>query len=151
MVKSLGADVVIDYKKQDFEKVLSGYDVVLNSLDGDTLQKSLNVLKPGGKLISISGPPDPDFAREKGLSWFFRQVMRLLSVGIRRKAKGRQISYSFLFMRANGDQLSQITSLVEAGIIRPVMDLGFPFEATNEALAFIETGRSKGKVVVKLR
>ena len=151
LVKSLGADVVIDYKKQDFEKVLSGYDVVLNSLDGDTLQKSLNVLKPGGKLISISGPPDPDFAREQGLNWFLQQVMRLLSFGIRRKAKGRQISYSFLFMRANGEQLSQITSLIEAGIIRPVMDRVFPFEATNEALAYIETGRSKGKVVVKLR
>src|SRR5687768_1357592 len=93
LVKSLGADVVIDYKEQDFEKVLSGYDVVLNSLDGDTLQKSLNVLKPGGKLISISGPPDPDFAREQGLNWFLQQVMRLPSFGIRRKAKGRQISY----------------------------------------------------------
>jgi NADPH:quinone reductase-like Zn-dependent oxidoreductase len=151
LVKSLGADVVIDYKKQDFEKVLSGYDVVVNSLDGDTLQKSLNVLKPGGKLISISGPPDPDFAREQGLNWFLQQVMRLLSFGIRRKAKGREISYSFLFMRANGEQLSQITSLIEAGIIRPVIDRVFRFEATNEALAYIETGRSKGKVVVKLR
>lgn len=151
LVRSLGADVVIDYKKEDFEKVLSGYDVVLNSLDGDTLQKSLNVLKPGGKLISISGPPDPAFAREKGLNWFLQQVLRLLSFGIRRKAKGRGVSYSFLFMRANGAQLSQITSLIEAGIGRPIMDRVFPFEATNEALAYIETGRSKGKVVVKLR
>lgn len=62
--------MVIDYKKEDFENILSGYDVVLNSLDGDTLQKSLSVLKPGGKLISISGPPDPAFAREQGLNWF---------------------------------------------------------------------------------
>jgi len=151
LVKSLGADVVIDYKRKDFEKVLSDYDVVLNSLDADTLRKSLSVLKPGGKLISISGPPDPDFAREQGLNWFLKQVMRLLSFGIRRKAKGRRIGYSFLFMRANGEQLSQITSLIEAGIIRPVMDRVFPFEATNEALAYVEAGRSKGKVVVKLR
>lgn len=151
LVKSLGADVVIDYKSQDFEKVLSGYDVVLNSLGSDTLQKSLNVLKPGGKLISISGPPDPDFARELGLSWFLQQVMRLLSFSIRRKARGRRVSYSFLFMTANGGQLGQITSLIEAGIIRPVMDRVFPFEKTNEALTYIETGRSKGKVVVKLR
>jgi NADPH:quinone reductase-like Zn-dependent oxidoreductase len=150
LVKSLGADVVIDYKKQDFEKVLSGYDVVLNSLDGDTLEKSLNVLKPGGKLISISGPPDPDFAREQGLNWLLQQVMRHLSKSIRRKAEGRQIGYSFLFMRANGEQLSQIASLIDAGIIRPVMDRVFPFEATNEALAYVETGRAKGKVVVKL-
>ena len=151
LVKSLGADVVIDYKKQDFENVLSGYDVVLNSLDGNTLQKSLSVLKPGGKLISISGPPDPEFAREQGLNWFLQQVLRLLSFGIRRKAKGRSVSYSFLFMRANGAQLSQITSLIETGIIRPVMDRIFPFKATNEAMAYVETGRSKGKAVIKIR
>lgn len=151
LVRSLGADVVIDYKKQDFEKVLSGYDVVLNSLEGDTLQKSLSVLKPGGKLISISGPPDPHFARQQGLNWFLRQVLRLLSLGIRRKAAGRGVGYSFLFMRADGGQLSQITSLIEAGIIRPIIDRVFPFEATNEAMAYIETGRSKGKAVIKIR
>ncbi len=142
---------MIDYKKQDFETVLSGYDVVLNSLDGDTLQKSLSVLKPGGKLISLSGPPDPDFARQQGLNWFLRQVLRLLSFSIRAKAKCRGVRYSFLFMRADGGQLSQITSLIEAGIIRPIIDRVFPFEATNEALAYTETGRSKGKVVVTLR
>ena len=150
LVRSLGADVVIDYKKQDFEKVLSGYDVVLNSLDGDTLHKSLNVLKPGGKLISISGPPDVAFAREQGLNWFLRQVMRFLSFGIRRKAKRHRVNYSFLFMRANGDQLGEITSLIESDIIRPVVDRVFPFEATNEALAYVEAGHSKGKVVVKV-
>lgn len=151
LVKSLGADVVIDYKKQEFDKVLSGYDVVLNSLDGDTLQKSLSVLRPGGKLISISGPPDPQFARQQGLNWFLCQVMRLLSFGIRRKAKARKVGYSFLFMRADGGQLGEITSLIEAGIIRPIMDRVFPFEATNEALTYIDTGRSKGKVVVTLK
>ncbi|KRA61902.1 NADPH:quinone oxidoreductase [Caulobacter sp. Root655] len=151
LVRGLGADVVIDYKTQDFAKVLSGYDVVLNSLDGDTLLKSLDVLKPGGKLISISGPPDPDFAREQGLNWVLRQVLGRVSAGIRKKAKARQVSYSFLFMRASGEQLSQITALIEAGIIRPVVDRIFPFEATNEALAYIETGRAKGKVVVRLK
>src|SRR5687768_2220875 len=101
LVKSLGADVVIDYKKEDFEKLLSGYDVVLNSLSKDTLEKSLKVLQPGGKLTSISGPPDVAFARENGLNWFLRQVMRLLSSGIRQKAKRHGVSYSFVFMRAN--------------------------------------------------
>ncbi|MCX2721222.1 NADP-dependent oxidoreductase [Roseibium salinum] len=151
LVRSLGADIVIDYKKQDFEKVLSGYDVVLNSLGGDTLKKSLRVLKPGGKLISISGPPDLDFAREQELSWFLHQALRLLSFSIRRKAKHRRVSYSFLFMRADGAQLGQITSLIEAGIIRPVIDRTFPFEATNEAMAYIATGRSKGKTVIKIQ
>jgi len=151
LVKSLGADVVVDYKKEDFEKVLSGYDVVLNSLDKNTLEKSLKVLKPGGKLISISGPPDVLFAREIGLNWFLQQIMRLLSFGIRKKAKQRGVSYSFVFMRANGEQLSKITSLIESGIIRPVIDRIFPFEATNDALAYLETGRAKGKVVIKVR
>ena len=151
LVKSLGADVVIDYKKQDFEKVLSGYDVVLNSLDSGTLHKSLSVLNPGGMLISISGPPDPDFAVEQQTNWMVRQLFRVLSFGIRSKAKRHGVRYSFLFMRASGEQLSRITSLIEAGTIRPVMDRVFPFEATNEALARVETGRAKGKVVVKVK
>ncbi|SCM76632.1 Zn-dependent oxidoreductase, NADPH:quinone reductase [uncultured Pleomorphomonas sp.] len=151
LVRNLGADVAIDYKTQDFEKTLSGYDVVLNSLGADTLEKSLAVLKPGGKLISISGPPDVEFARQQGLNFILRQVLRILSLRIRRKAGARRVNYSFLFMRSNGEQLSQITPLMESGTILPVMDRIFPFEATNEALAYIETGRSKGKVVVKVR
>jgi NADPH:quinone reductase-like Zn-dependent oxidoreductase len=148
LVKSLGADVVIDYKKDDFEKILSGYDVVLNSQDAKTLEKSLGVLKPGGQLISISGPPDPAFARELGLNLVLKLVMRLLSRGIRKKAKRVGISYSFLFMRAQGQQLSEITSLIESGVIRPVVDKVFPFEKTGDALAYVETGRAKGKVVI---
>src|SRR6266436_872467 len=133
LVKSLGADIVIDYRKDDFEKLLHDYDVVLNSLGGETLEKSLRVLKPGGKLISISGPPDPDFAKDMGASWILRQVMRLLSYRIRKKAKRHRVSYSFLFMRASGDQLHEITSLIDSGIIRPVVDRVFPFESTKEA------------------
>jgi len=151
LVKSLGANVVIDYRKEDFAKVLNDYDVVLNSLGKETLDKSLRVLKPGGKLISISGPPDVAFAKENGLNWIFRQVMRLLSFDIQRKAKRHGISYSFVFMRANGEQLSKITSLIESGVIRPVVDRIFPFLATNEAMDYLATGRAKGKVVVNVR
>lgn len=151
LVRSLGAETVIDYRKQDFSSLLSGYDMALNSLDGDTLGKSLAVLKPGGKLISISGPPDPAFARDQGLNIVVRQVMRLLSWNIRRKARARGVGYSFLFMRANGAQLARITTLIEAGAIRPVVDKVFPFEQLNDALTYIDTGRAKGKVVIKLR
>lgn len=151
LVRGLGADVVVDYRKDDFEKALSGYDVVLNSQDAKTLEKSLNVLKPGGKLISISGPPDPEFAREKGLNMMLRLILRLLSRGIRTKARRRGMTFSFLFMWAQGDQLGKITSLIESGTIRPVVDRVFPFEATNEALAYVESGRAKGKVVIKVR
>ena len=151
LVKSLGADIVIDYKTQDFEDVLRDYDVVLNSQDGKTLEKSLRVLKAGGKLISISGPPDPEFGREIGAPRFVKLIMRLLSSGIRRKAKSRGVSFSFLFMRANGSQLREITGLFDAGVIRPVIDRVFPFEATNEAMAYVESGRAKGKVVIKVK
>jgi alcohol dehydrogenase len=151
LVKALGADVAVDYKTQDFEDVLRDYDVVLNSQDGKTLEKSLRVLKGGGKLISISGPPDPDFASAIKASWLVKLVVRLLSAGVRRRALARRVSYSFLFMRANGSQLREITRLVEAGGIRPVVDRVFSFESTNDALAYVESGRAKGKVVIKVR
>ena len=151
MVRSLGADIVIDYKQDDFENVLSDYDVVLNSLDKVTLEKSLRVLKPGGKLISISGPPDAAFARSLGASWVLRMVTGALSYRIRAKATRRHVHYSFLFMRANGDQLTEITSLIDDGIIRPVIDRVFPFASTKEAMAYVEAGRAKGKVVVSLK
>jgi NADPH:quinone reductase-like Zn-dependent oxidoreductase len=125
--------------------------VVLNSLGKDTLEKSLKILKPGGKLISISGPPDMAFAKESGLNWFLQQVMRLLSLGIRRKAKRHGISYSFVFMRANGEQLSKITSLIESGVVRQVVDRIFPFQAPNEAMDYLATGRAKGKIVINVR
>lgn len=150
-VKALGADVVIDYKQQDFANELRDFDVVLNSLGADVLEKSIKVLKPGGQLISLSGPPTAQFAQEQGLSWMLRQVMRLLSSGIRRKARKHGVSYTFLFMRANGVQLQKITSLIEAGVIKPVIDRSFPFESTAEALRYVEQGRSKGKVTITIK
>ena len=149
-VKALGADVVVDYKQSDFETVLSGYDVVLNSQDGETLGKSFNVLKAGGQVISISGPPDVAFAKDQKLAWPFQQLMRLLSFSARKKAKAKNASYSFLFMKASGEQLRQIALLVESGVIRPVVDKVFPFSSTNEAMTYVESGRAKGKVVIKL-
>ncbi|EJM67581.1 Zn-dependent oxidoreductase, NADPH:quinone reductase [Pseudomonas sp. GM50] len=150
-VKALGADVVIDYKQQDFANELRDFDVVLNSLGADVLEKSVKVLQPGGQLISLSGPPTAEFAQEQGLSWMLRQVMRLLSSGIRRKARKHGVSYTFLFMRANGVQLQKITSLIEAGVIKPVIDRSFPFESTAQALRYVEQGRSKGKVTITIK
>lgn len=151
LVKRLGADVVIDYKTQDFEDVLHDYDAVLNSQDGKTLEKSLRVLKRGGQLISISGPPDPEFGKAIAAPGFVRLAMRLLSAGVRRKARGLGVGYAFLFMKANGAQLREITRLIEGGAIRPVIDKVFPFESTPEAMAYVDSGRAKGKVVVKVK
>jgi NADPH:quinone reductase-like Zn-dependent oxidoreductase len=150
-VKRLGADIVIDYRKDDFETILHDYDAVLDTLGGEALEKSLRVLKPGGKLISISGPPDPDFAKDIGSTWILRLAMRLLSYRIRKRAKRHHVSYAFLFMRPSGDQLREIGALIDSGIIRPVVDRVFPFASTKEALAYVEKGRAKGKVIVKVR
>jgi alcohol dehydrogenase len=151
LVKGLGADVVIDYRTEDFEAVLSGYDLVLHSQDGKALAKSLRVLKQGGRLISISGPPDPAFGQAIRAPGWMQLVLRLLSAGARRRARGLGVDYEFLFMRAHGGQLKEITRLIEAGAIRPVVDKVFPFDATNEALAYVDSGRAKGKVVIKVR
>lgn len=151
MLKSLGVDVLIDYKKDDFEKVLKGYDLVLNSQDIKTLEKSLTILKPGGKVISISGPPTKVFAVEAKLPWFMKLATGLLSWGIRKKAKKLNVDYSFLLMKSSGQQLTEMTKLIEAGAILPVMDKIFPLEKINEALSYIDSGRAKGKVVVKVK
>jgi 2-desacetyl-2-hydroxyethyl bacteriochlorophyllide A dehydrogenase len=147
-VRELGADVIVDYKTTDFEQELKDYDVVLDTQGGKTLEKSLNVLKRGGRLISISGPPDQAFAEAINPNWFLKCVIPLLSWSIRNKAKKRGITYSFLFMQPSGPQLSKISELVEAGKIKPVVDQTYDFAQIKEALQYVNTGRSKGKVVL---
>lgn len=151
LVRGLGADVIVDYKKEDFSTQLSDYDLVLHSQDSKTLGKSWRVLRPGGRLVSISGPPDPNFADQIGAPWFVKLFTRLASSGARRAAKRRGATFSFLFMRANGEQLQEIATLIDAGVIRAVVDKVFPFKSTNEALSYVETGRARGKVVIAVK
>ena len=150
LVRSLGADVVVDYTKRDFADVLSGYDVVLDSLGGEKLEKSLTVLKPGGRAIGVAGPPDPGFATQLGAPGFIGVVMGLLSRKVRKQARRLGVSYSFLFMQANGTQLRELASLYDAGHLRPLIDTTFPFDQALEALAHVEQGRANGKVVITL-
>jgi NADPH:quinone reductase-like Zn-dependent oxidoreductase len=150
LVRSLGADIVIDYRTQDFAEVLSGYDVVLESLGGENLEKSLTILKPGGQAIGVSGPPDPAFAKQLGAPRFIGVAMGLLSRKVRSQARKLGVSYSFLFMQANGGQLRELAALYDAGQLRPVIDRTFPFDQTLEALAYVEHGRANGKVVITL-
>ena len=148
-VRDLGADLVIDYRTQDFATVVRSYDMVLDSLGGETLQKSLQVVRPGGLVIGLGGPPDPAFARQLGKP-LLRPVLALLSHKIRSKARRSNVTYSFLFMRADGAQLSEISALVDAGTIRPIVDRVFDFADTVAALDYVGTGRAKGKVVVTI-
>ncbi|TGL22709.1 NADP-dependent oxidoreductase [Leptospira bourretii] len=152
LVKNLGADLIIDYKNEDFSKILKDYDLVLHSnRDNKILHQSLQILKQGGTLVSLTGPPTSEFAKKIGLGWPFQFIMSLLSMSVKRFAKKLNVNFEFLFMRSDGYQLSEITSLIEAGKIRPVIDRVFPFEQTNEAISYVETGRTKGKVVVKVQ
>lgn len=151
LVRDLGADVFIDYTKQDFSQILSGYDVVLDSLGGENLMKSLTVLKPGGLAIGVTGPPDAGFAKQLGAPKPIEVVLSFLSCKVRRAAKKLGVSYSFLFMQANGAQLHGLADLYDAGHLRPIIDSTFVFDQTLEALAYVESGKVKaGKVVVTL-
>ncbi|HET7799817.1 MAG TPA: NADP-dependent oxidoreductase [Humibacillus xanthopallidus] len=149
-VRELGADVAIDYRSQDFEQLLDGYDLVLDSQGGTNLEKSLRVLRPGGKAIGIAGPPDAAFARQLGANPALRLVMAALSSGIRRQARRLGVTYEFLFMRASGDQLRQITELVDSGAVRPVVGRVFDVDQTPEAVESLATGGIRGKAVVSM-
>ncbi len=146
-VRALGADDTIDYTQQDFADELGGYDVVLDSLGGPNLQKSLTVLRPGGLAISVVGPPDPAFAKQVGHP-ILAPVMAALRRKVHRQAKRLGVHYSFFFMRADGAQLKTLAALYDDGTLRPVLDRTFDFDQTPEAMAFVETGKAHGKIVV---
>ncbi|MET7277748.1 NADP-dependent oxidoreductase [Kribbella sp. NPDC005582] len=144
-VRELGADEIIDYRTQDFEQLLTGYDVVLDSLGGDNLAKSLKVLRPGGKAIGIADPPDQAFAKEVGANKLLQLVMAVLSRRIRKQARQLGVTYEFLFMHATGNQLRSITELVDKGALRPVVRRVFGFDQTVPAMQSLATG---GKTVI---
>jgi len=146
-VRALGADEVVDFTAQDFTEVLSGYDVVLDSLGPASVERSMTVLRPGGLVISVVGPPDPSFAAQLGRP-LLAPVMALLSRKVRRRAKKLGARYAFFFMRADGARLAALSSLYDDGTLRPVLDRTFDFEQTPEALAYVEQGKARGKVVV---
>ncbi|WP_355581459.1 NADP-dependent oxidoreductase [Xanthomonas cannabis] len=151
LVRSLGADEVIDYKTQKFENVLRGYDVVLGTTKGDTLEKSVGILRTGGKIISLVGPLDAAFARARRLNGLLTLVFGLMSRKIKRLAKKRDVSYAFLFVRPDGTQLAKLGELLDAERIRPVIDTVFAFDQAKQALEYLAQGCAKGKVVVKIR
>lgn len=146
-VRALGADEVVDYTAQDFASVLSGYDVVLDSLGAASLEKSLTVLRPGGLAIGVVGPPDSAFASQLHQP-LFAPVMALLSRKVRRRARQLGVRYSFFFMRASGAQLTALAAMYHDGTLRPVLDRTFPFSQTLDAMAYVEQGKANGKIVV---
>ena len=147
-VRDLGADEVIDYGAQTSKTPLRDYDLVLDSLGGENLEKSLRVLAPGGKAIGIAGPPDPAFARSAGMNPLLRLVVAGLSRRVRQLARARGVAYEFLWMRTSGDQLGQIAALVDQGVLRPVVAEVHTFADTPRVLAGISGRRIRGKAVI---
>ena len=150
LVRSLGADEVVDYTQQPFEDVLRDYDAVLGTVRGDGLEKALRIVKPGSRVVSLVGPPDAAFARARGMHFMLTLVFGLFSRKIIGLARRRGASYAFHFVRPDGGQLAQIGALLEAGAIRPVIDRVFPFLEAKQALTYLAQGRARGKVVVQL-
>ena len=151
LVRSLGADDVVDYKRQDFATVLRDYDAVLGTVKGDAIEKSIGILKPGSSIVSLVGPLDAAFARSRRLNGLLTFVFGLMSRRIRRLAGKRGVRYSFLFMRPDGGQLADIGELLASERIRPVIDKVFDFEQAADALRHLAQGRSRGKVVIKIK
>ncbi len=150
LVKSLGADVAIDYKTTRFEEVAKDQDVVFDSQGGETLLRSFEAVKPGGLVVTVGGRPDGKFARAWGLSLPLVWILGFLNRRVDRLASKKGARFEYLFMRANGEELERIGALVDQGVIRPILDKTFPLEAAAEAISYVESGRAVGKVVIRV-
>lgn len=151
LVKSLGADKIINYKKEKFEDILENYDAVFDTLGGKILEKSFDIIKEGGKIISVSGIPNARFAKEYGSGFFKRLLFSAVSHKLTTLEKKHHVQYIFLFMKPSGDQLRIIANFIESGNIIPVIDRVFSFEDAQKAMEYAESGRAKGKIILKIR
>lgn len=151
LVTSLGADEIINYKTEKFEDILTNYDAVFDTIGGATLEKSFNIIKSGGNIVSVSGMPNARFGKEFGSGFFKTLLFSLASKKLTALEKKYNAQYSFLFMKPSGDQLRIIANYIEAGQIKPVIDRVFPFEDAQKAMEYSEAGRAKGKIIVKIK
>ncbi|HDR3327058.1 MULTISPECIES: NADP-dependent oxidoreductase [Bacillus] len=151
LVTSLGADEIINYKTEKFEDILQNYDAVFDTIGGATLEKSFNIIKRGGNIVSVSGMPNARFGKEFGSGFFKTLLFSLASKKLTALEKKHNAQYSFLFMKPSGDQLRTIANYIEAGQIKPVIDRVFPFEDAQKAMEYSESGRAKGKIIVKIK
>lgn len=151
LVKSMGADLIINYKKENFEEVLTGYDAVFDTLGGAALEKSFRVLKPGGQIVSISGLPNARFGKEAKLGWMKTAILSIVSSKITALEKKYHTRYHFLFMKSSGAQLKVLKEYIEGGHIKPVIDKVYHLEETAQAFSYLQGGSAKGKVVIKIK
>ena len=150
VVRDWGADIVIDYRSEDFVERLAGIpvDVVLDTQGGVMTTRSLQVLRRGGTVIGIAGTPDPALADQAGAGPIVKLALAALSFTLRRRAHRLGVHYRFLFIQPDGRALRQITRLVDDGVLRPVIDRVLPFADTITALNQLLAGGTRGKVLV---
>ncbi|MFJ8412377.1 NADP-dependent oxidoreductase [Bacillus paramycoides] len=151
LVKSLGTDEIINYKTEKFEEILKNYDAVFDTIGGATLEKSFDIIKNGGNIVSVSGMPNARFGKEFGSGFFKTLLFSLASKKLTALEKKHNAQYSFLFMKPSGDQLLIIANYIESGKIKPVIDRVFPFEDAQKAMEYSESGRAKGKIIIKIK
>lgn len=151
LVRRLGADVVVDYTKQRFDEVLTNYDGAFDLVGGDTLARSFAVVRPGGLVVSIAGVPEPETARKDlGRGAGLAALFWLASLGVRRQARRRGVRYRYLFMHPSGADLADLARRIDDGALAVVLDRTVPFAQIGEAFSYLESGRAKGKVVVRM-
>lgn len=151
LVKSLGADEIINYKTEKFDEILKNYDAVFDTLGGEILEKSFEVIKRGGKIVSVSGLPNARFGKEYGSGLFKTLLFSAASHKLTALEKKHNGHYTFLFMKPSGEQLRIIANFIETGKIKPIIDRVFPFEDAQNAMEYAESGRAKGKIILKIR
>lgn len=143
-VKELGADRVIDYKNEDYKSIVKDADIVFDTLGGDYSVEAFDVVKQGGKVVSVVGPMDEDSAKMFGIPDY------KLPEDLSKAMEAKDASYNFIFMHPNGAHLAEIKSMIEDEKIKPIIDTVYPFSESIEALEHLATGRAKGKIVIKI-
>ncbi|WP_375577579.1 NADP-dependent oxidoreductase [Marivirga tractuosa] len=150
-VKDLGADRVIDYKKEDYLKIIEEVDIVYDTLGGDYTKDAFKVLKEGGSVISIAGDPDNETAKELGLNGLIRFLLKLKRFKLDQLSKEKNAYYKFVMMHADGTQLNDIKELIESNHIAAIVDKEYPFTEAIDALEYVKKGHAKGKVVLNMK
>jgi NADPH:quinone reductase-like Zn-dependent oxidoreductase len=149
LVRSLGADKVIDYATDDLTRVAREFDAGLDLVGGSTLDKMFKIMKPGTKIVSVAAVPEPQMALlDLGGRRALAALFWVISYGVRQRARRAGVGYRYLYMHPSGNDLAQLANLIERGRLRVAIDKAYPFAEIAEALAYLETGRAKGKLVV---
>ena len=149
LVRSLGCDEVIDYTVQDLSGGQRRFDAGFDLIGGKTLEQMFEIMKPGTKIVSVAALPEPQTAiRDLGGRPVLSIIFWLISYGIRSRARHAGVSYRYLFMNPSGSDLAVLAELIEQGKLKAIIDRTYPLAKIAEALAYVESGRAKGKVVV---